>query len=209
MNNPFFSVIVPVHNGAKYMRRGLESIRAQTFKDYELLIICDACEDNTEEIAFEYSRRVFITSAKRCAAARNKGLDEARGRWILFMDDDDWMMDQMAFRKIAQAILDKDEDFDVLAYGFMWKDRGVTIPTPRQPWTAVWNKAWKREYVERIGARFPNWEHSDDDGFCRAALPKARIEYMEEPLYYYNFLRPGSLTWQMEQGLISWDFPGK
>ena len=209
MKEPFFSVIVPEHNSAAFMRKGLDSIKAQTFTDYELLIICDACEDNTVEVAFEYSDKVFITNGKRCCFARNKGLDEARGRWILFMDDDDWWMDDMAFRKIAQAILDRDEDFDVLAFGFMWKDRGVTIPTPARPWTAVWHKAWKREFVERIGARFPNWEHSDDDGFTKATLPHAKIEFIEDTLYYYNFMRAGSLTWKMQNGLLSWDFPGK
>ena len=53
MSNPFFSVIVPMHNSAAFMRRGLDSIREQTFTDYELIIVCDACEDNTADIARE------------------------------------------------------------------------------------------------------------------------------------------------------------
>lgn len=44
---PFFSVIVPEHNSEKFMRKGLDSIKQQTFKDYELIIVCDACTDNT------------------------------------------------------------------------------------------------------------------------------------------------------------------
>ena len=209
VKRPFFSVIVPEHNSEKFMRRGLDSIREQTFKDYELIIVCDRCTDRTEEIAREYSEKVFGIDAGRCAAARNRGLDEAKGEWILFMDDDDWWMEDTAFSQIARRILDEDEDFDVLAFAFMWKDKGITIPTPARPWTAVWHKAWKREFIMRIGARFPMWEHSDDDGFTKAALPKARIIFWDKPLYFYNFMREGSLTWQMEQGLIPWDFPGR
>ena len=207
MSKPFFSVIVPEHNSAAYMRKGLDSIKRQTFKDYELLIICDACEDNTAEIAREYSGKVFEIEAKKPACARNKGLDEAEGEWILFMDDDDWWMRDDAFRIIADNAGKHGED--VLAFAFYWEGRGVTIPTKERPWTAVWHKAWKREFIGRINARFPEWEHSDDDGFTKATLPNARIEFMDTPLYYYNFMREGSLTWKMQNGLISWDFPGR
>ena len=207
MNEPFFSVIVPQHNSSEYMRKGLDWIRNQTFKDYELLIICDACDDKTIGIACEYGDKIFLTDAGRPCAARNKGLDEARGEWILFMDDDDWWLSSDAFRIIADNAGKHGED--VLAFGFYWKDRGVMLPTKEQPFTAVWNKAWKREFVERIGARFPDWEHSDDDGFTKDTLPHAKMWFLNQPLYYYNFMRPGSLTWRMEQGELSWDFPGR
>ena len=207
MSKPFFSVIVPEHNSSAFMRKGLDTIRNQTFTDYELLIICDACDDNSVEIAREYSDRVFITNARRPCAARNKGLDEARGTWVLFMDDDDWWMDRNAFQIIADKVGEHGED--VLAFGFYWQSRGVMLPTKEQPFTAVWHKAWKREFIERIGARFPDWEHSDDDGFTKVALPYAKMWFLNQPLYYYNFMRPGSLTWRMQQGELSWDFPGR
>ena len=85
---PFFSVIVPEHNSEKFMRKGLDSIKEQTFTDYELIIVCDACTDNTVNIAKEYTDKVFEIDKKRCGAARNLGLDNAKGQWILFMDDD-------------------------------------------------------------------------------------------------------------------------
>ena len=92
MNKPFFSVIMPTHNGEEYIRKSLESIRFQTFTDYELIIVCDKCEDNTEAITREYTDKVFVIDAGRCALDRNKGLDEATGEWILFIDDDDWFI---------------------------------------------------------------------------------------------------------------------
>ena len=59
MSKPFFSVIVPAHNSETYIGRGLVSIRNQTFTDYELIVVCDSCTDNTEEIAKEYGARTF------------------------------------------------------------------------------------------------------------------------------------------------------
>lgn len=205
MGDPFFSVIVPEHNSAAFMRKGLDSIREQTFTDYELIIVCDNCQDNTAEIAREYSDKVFEISAGRCAAARNKGLDEARGEWLLFMDDDDWFMDREAFKEIEQAAGKEGED--ILAFGFYWQKIGPCMNTPKRLYTAVWNKAWRREFVERIGARFPDWAHSDDEGFSRLTHHRAKIAYMDKKLYYYNFMREGSLTWQIENKLIDGSIP--
>lgn len=200
-----FSVIVPAHNAAGYIREGLESIRRQTFHDYELIVICDSCDDNTADIAREYTDTVFEIREGRCARSRNKGLDEAQGQWVLFMDDDDHFMEDNAFEVLADAA----EGVDVVAFHFFWKDRGITKVSPDHKWTAVWNKAWRMDFLKRIGARFPDWEHSDDDGFCKYVLPRAEIAYLDAVLYYYNFMREGSLTWQMQNGLISWDFPGR
>ena len=207
MNKPFFSVIVPEHNSAEFMRKGLDSIRSQTFTDYELIIVCDSCTDNTAEIARKYTDKVFEISEKRPGKSRNKGLEEATGKWVLFMDDDDWFMDTMVFQTLADAVGKQDED--ILAFSFYWKGHGVKQNTKNQLWTAVWNKCWRREFIERIGARFPDWEHSDDDGFSKFCHPKARIAFLDQCLYYYNFMREGSLTWKMENGLLSWDFPGR
>ena len=207
MNKPFFSVIVPEHNSAEFMRKGLDSIRSQTFTDYELIIVCDSCTDNTAEIAREYTDKVYEIDAKRCGFARNKGLDEANGEWILFMDDDDWFMDTMVFQTLTDTVGKQDED--ILAFSFFWKGHGVKQNTVNHLWTAVWNKAWRKEFIDRIGARFPDWIHSDDEGFSRITHHRAKIAYMNQCLYYYNFMRPGSLTWQIEQGMLDGTIPAE
>ena len=205
MKKPFFSVIVPEHNSAEFMRKGLESIIGQTFTDFELIVVCDACEDNTAEIAREYTDKVFEINMKRCGHARNKGLDEAQGEWILFMDDDDWFMDENVFQTLADNVGREDED--ILAFGFMQKGIGYRMNSQQRLWTAVWNKAWRREFIQRIGARFPDWKHSDDDGFSQITHHRAKIAYMDRALYYYNFMREGSLTWQIEQGMLDGTIP--
>ena len=203
---PFFSVIVPEHNSAEFMRNGLDSIRSQTFKDYELIIICDNCTDNTAEIAMEYTDKVFEINAGRCGAARNRGLKEATGEWIIFMDDDDWFSDDKAFQIIRDNAGKVGED--ILAFGFYWPGYGYQMNTPSKLYTAVWNKAWRKSFIDRIGARFPeDWLHSDDEGFSRITHKKAKIAYLNQCIYYYNFMRPGSLTWQIENGLLDGTIP--
>lgn len=207
---PKLSVIVPEHNSAEWMRKGLESIRSQTFQDYQLIVVCDRCEDNSYEIASGYMRPgdvVLKIDAGCCAAARNMGLELATGEWILFMDDDDWFMDDDVFRKIAETAGKEGED--ILAFGFHWQHIGDKMPTPDNLYTAVWCKAWRREFIELVGARFPMWKHSDDEGFCRQTHNLARIAFLRETLYYYNFRRPGSITWQIEHGMMDRTIPAE
>ena len=83
MSKPFFSVIVTEHNSATFMRKGLDSVISQTFTDYELIIVCDSCTDNTAEIAREYIRpgtddRVLEVAFHNSAGSWNTGLDEAK-----------------------------------------------------------------------------------------------------------------------------------
>ena len=171
----------------------------------EIIVVDTGSQDKTKQIISEYTDKVFEISAGRCAAARNKGLDEAKGKWLLFMDDDDWFMNKDAFLEIAEVVGEHDED--ILAFGFYWKKYGNRMNSPERLYTAVWNKAWRREFVEQIGARFPDWAHSDDEGFSRLTHHRAKIAYLDKYLYYYNFMREGSLTWQIENKLIDGSIP--
>lgn len=196
MKKPFFSVITPLHNSAEFVRKGLDSVRSQIFEDYELICVCDACTDNTAEIAKEYADRLIITDFGKAGMARNAGLDVAQGEWVLFLDDDDRYLPG-AFSKIAKA-LKNHKLIDILAYGFDWQHIGKFYQVPGKVKPAVWNKAWRREFIG--DARFPDWIHTDDLGFTRQLLPKARIGFLYEILYYYNFMRPGSVSEKIRDG---------
>lgn len=92
--NPIISVIVPVYNAEKYLRRCIDSILAQTFTDFELLLIDDGSKDRSGEICDGYARKdkrvkVFHKENGGVSSARNLGLDNARGEWICFCDSDD------------------------------------------------------------------------------------------------------------------------
>ena len=197
MSNPFFSVIVPAHNAACRIRRGLSSIMRQTFADYELIVVCDDCQDDTAAIARAYTKNVYEVSWHNCGKTRNKGLDEATGKWILFMDDDDWLQNEDAFQIIADAIR-KDENFDVLAFGFTFRMNGYSRQFPGHLYIAIWNKAWKRSFIG--DTRFPEVPHSDDVGFAEQLHPRARFRYIDDNLYFYDYLRPGSITAKLRSG---------
>ena len=197
---PCFSVIVPEHNSAAFMRKGLDTIKEQTFTDYELIIICDSCSDNTAEIAREYSDKVYEIDEHCCGAARNLGLEKATGEWILFMDDDDWWLHEYAFEMLAEKL--KTARAHVVCFSFIFKTRGYA---KCGLWDAIWNKAWRNSFIKSGNYRFPLVDHADDKGFSAATLPNATINYWDMPLYYYNFMREGSLTWREKQG----EFDGK
>ena len=96
MNIPKISVIVPVYNVEKYLPRCIDSILAQTFTDFELLLIDDGSKDRSGEICDEYAKkdgriRVFHKENGGVSSARNLGLDNAKGDWICFCDSDDWL----------------------------------------------------------------------------------------------------------------------
>ena len=199
MNNPFFSVIVPLHNAAGYMRKGLDSIRDQDFDNYQLILICDSCTDGTNIIAADYIQpldTIGFVNCGRAGMSRNAGLDVARGEWVLFMDDDDWYLPG-AFQAIHDE-LTRRNDIDILAYGFEWKGRGPTLQSKGNIKTAVWNKAWRREFIGK--ERFPDWIHTDDLGFARKMHPRARFGFLNMILYYYNFMRPGSVSDRIRAG---------
>lgn len=95
--NPKISVIVPVYNVEKYLRRCIDSILSQTFSDFELLLIDDGSKDKSGEICDEYAAkdarvRVFYKENGGVSSARNLGLDNAKGDWITFSDSDDELL---------------------------------------------------------------------------------------------------------------------
>ena len=91
------SVIVPVYNVEKYLPKCIDSILAQTFTNFELLLINDGSKDSSGTICDEYAAkdsriRVFHKENGGVSAARNLGLDNAKGEWIAFVDSDDWVL---------------------------------------------------------------------------------------------------------------------
>ena len=96
MNIPKISVIVPVCNVEQYLPRCIDSILAQTFKNFELLLVDDGSQDSSGRICDEYATkdnriRVFHKENGGVSSARNLGLDNARGEWLAFIDADDWI----------------------------------------------------------------------------------------------------------------------
>lgn len=117
---PLISIIVPVYNAEQYLSKCLNSILIQTFKNWECLLIDDGSFDNSGSICDYYSSRderfVVIHKENRgVSVARNFGLDNARGEWIIFVDSDDWI-DKTCFYD-CKTIIDKFE-VDIIQFGY-------------------------------------------------------------------------------------------
>ena len=188
---PKYSIIIPAHNDEARIIKALESIKAQTVTDYELIVICDACDDKTEEISRSYGAITKAVNYHRDGLSRNAGLDMATGEWVLFMDSDDWWLHEYVIETLDNITAQR--DFDILCFGFVWRGVGITEQTNRI-WPNVWSKLWRRSAIG--STRFNGkWSVSDMD-FTNAMLRKPGIRVMswDQALYYYNYMRPGSIT---------------
>ncbi len=109
----FFSVVVPVYNVQEYLRECVDSILAQTFMDYEVLLVDDGSTDASPQICDEYAQkdervRAIHNRNGGASAARNTGFREAKGDYVLCIDSDDFFTDTECFRKIYAAAQNKD-----------------------------------------------------------------------------------------------------
>lgn len=188
-----FSVIIPAYNAEDHIRPALESVKAQSFTDYELIVVCDSCKDNTELIALEYADKVIQISEHNDGMARNAGLDAAVGDWILFLDDDDWFLHEYVFQQLADRT--EENMGEIICFSFVWRHIGYASPQSNHGtlYPAVWNKCWKRSTIGET--RFPNiWSVSDAyfHGMMMAKGPA--LDVWDMPMVYYNYLRPGSIS---------------
>lgn len=95
MGQPFFSVVIPLYNKADVVRRTLQSVQRQEFRDFEVIVVDDGSTDNGARIVEDFSDlmhmtlRLFFQRNSGVSAARNKGIREAAGRYVAFLDADD------------------------------------------------------------------------------------------------------------------------
>ena len=121
---PKVSVIIPVYNCEKFLRECIDSLRAQTLCEIEMIFVCDASPDNSLAILREYEakderiRVVAFEKNRGVSAARNAGIELAAGEYVIFCDSDDWIEPQMYERLYAIA---KEKDADI-AFCRVFKD---------------------------------------------------------------------------------------
>ena len=125
---PKISVIVPVYKAEAYLHRCVDSLLAQTFTDFEILLVDDGSPDNSGEICDEYARkdsrvRVFHKENGGVSSARNMGLDNARGEYVCFVDSDDWVEEAM-FATLLKSFQSKMK-MDILFWGFQYDNSQV------------------------------------------------------------------------------------
>ena len=192
-----FSIIIPAHNSVRYINKALESIKKQSFTDYELIVICDACTDTTQKKAQNYGAITRKVNFHKEGLTKNVGLDIAKGEYILFMDDDDWWLHEFVLEQLDHKLKEEHEP-DILCFSFIFKGigySGIKQKSRNDYWIAVWNKAWKRTAIG--DTRFPDIFSISDRYFHEEMFKKnLRVAEWDMPMYYYNYLRIGSISEQ-------------
>lgn len=112
---PFFSIIIPVYNVSRYLRRCIDSVLSQSYGDFELLLVDDGSSDDSGAICDEYAEKddrikVFHKKNGGVSSARNKGIDEARGNYVVFVDSDDYILSD----RLSQILKLSDNNPDII-----------------------------------------------------------------------------------------------
>ncbi len=192
-----FSIIIPCHNVESYIGYCLDTILSQTYKDFEIICICDNCTDETRlmiEQKADSRISIFDTQFGCAGLPRNLGIDNAQGEWIWFVDADDWIITPYALQEISD-IIDIAYDIDIINFNFLWNNqvKGV-LGNNGKLWCNVWSRIFKRDAIGNI--RFNDKQIADDLDFFVAVYEKqGKIYDSNKTLYYYNNPRIGSLTY--------------
>lgn len=207
------SVIIPVFNGENYLRRCVDSILAQSFSDFEIILVNDGSTDSSGRLCDQYvvkdSRVRAIHKAKSEGAgpARNSGLDAAEGKFVMFLDADDHIESDM-----FEVLLDtqKESDYDLVICSYDNFVDGVAGYTDRERYTELtltdaaavrdlfvkhfprgmvgylWNKLYKADIIRENHLRFPDMRRLQDGVFNIGYFGCAKsCRVIDRPLYHY------------------------
>lgn len=202
-----FSIIIPLYNKAPYVRKALETVCAQTYRDYEIIVINDGSTDNSATIAEEYlngvegiSYKILSQQNAGVSAARNNGVAQAMGDYIAFLDADDWW-EPTYLERMAQLIEDYPEA-GLYACNYVYYKPGKThvaldIPTGYINYPKAYYESGAMP-VTSITAIMPRTVFDEMGGFplgiklgedfllwAKTAMHYP-VTFCEEPLAYYN-----------------------
>jgi glycosyltransferase involved in cell wall biosynthesis len=122
------SVIIPVYNGARYLREALESVFAQTYRPFEVIVVDDGSSDDSGKIAQSFPDVRYIHQANQgVAAARNNGIEAARGEFLAFIDQDDLWTPEKLKLQIACLLNNPDLGYTLTQQRF-FLDPGAALP---------------------------------------------------------------------------------
>lgn len=223
MENVKVSVVIPVYNSEKYLKKCLNSVIHQTLRETEIICVDDGSTDHSAEILNEFaqkdSRFVVLQQANLFAgAARNNGLKAAHGKYIVFWDADDYfeadalkIMYTQCEKKNADICLCAAASFDsetgkkamdesFLKRRFLPKEKVFSSRThPQYIFNIASNVPWQRmfltSFIREKGIEFQNLRQANDTYFVMAAMYYAnRITYTEKPLVNYRVNNKSSIT---------------
>ena len=153
METKKISIVLPCYNVGKYIRRGLDSILAQTLQEWEAILVDDGATDDTGKICDEYAAKdnrfhVVHTKNQGVVKARNTGMQYAQGELLYFMDPDDWIEPE-CFSKCYETY--KQHDCDIVHFGYKWVYSDHTTITPSKPGVFNGPEIWKEWTCQLVG----------------------------------------------------------
>lgn len=221
---PAISIIIPVYNVEKYLRECLDSAICQTSPDIEIICINDGSNDDSLKILEEYAnhdQRVIIVDKFNggLSSARNAGLDIARGKYVLFLDSDDFIDTELCARTFEKAealsadivffnalpftrqALSTQCFFKYPALSGVFRPRDIPLILTQ---VSAWNRLYRRELIGNV--RFIEGLYFEDQPFsAEINILAQRAGLIDYPLYYYRRDNPASITgdYQTAMGIFS------
>ncbi|MCD9878532.1 bifunctional glycosyltransferase/CDP-glycerol:glycerophosphate glycerophosphotransferase [Streptomyces guryensis] len=216
---PRFSVIVPAYKVQAYLHECLESVLSQSYPDLELIAVDDCSPDGSGEIIDEFAARdprvqpLHLSENQGLGRARNAGLERASGDYLVFLDGDDTLTPH-ALRAIADRLKETGEP-DVVVYDYArtyWSGetvRNVVADQLTEQGAApfrledrpgllkllmvAWNKAYRREFVEREGFTFPPGYYEDTPWTFPVLMAAESITTLDRVCVHYRQRRQGNI----------------
>ena len=215
------SVIIPVYNAEKYIRKTLDSVLAQSYTDREILLVENGCEDQSLAILQEYAEKHNEIQLIRCTdrgagIARNAGMEHASGEYILFVDADDDLPDTGILEKYIKVAEQTGVDVVVSNYARLWEERvlpaakhssfSVYSPSSEEfrfqgffgvgTLSYVWGRLYRRSFLMQHQIVFSNLTYAEDKLFnMECYICGARYLFLEEIGYIYRRNKE-SISWQ-------------
>lgn len=202
------SLVIPVHNLEKYIEPLLISLKYQNYDHdkIEPIFICDCCEDRTHEIIEEtlkdsFKNLVILDRQYHSSGlGRNDGIERATGDYIWLLDGDDWLIDNHAILKVVNYFTQYPGD-KVVHVG--WLSNGFTNKAYLH---TVWQWVFAAYWAKPV--KFTSRKYDDDVEWVNKMMKTYKVDQVgdiNDPLYFYNYMREGSvmherLTGRKENG---------
>lgn len=214
------SIIMPTFNTGMFIAESINSVLAQTYENWELIIVDDYSSDNTDDIVNSYlvdKRIAYIKNDRNCGAAvsRNRALREAKGRWIAFLDSDDlWMSDKL--EKQISFMEKNNYHFSYTNYAeidMKGNRNGITVTGPKKiTRNGFYNFCWPGCLTvmydsEKVGLiQIADIKKNNDYAMWLKVCRKANCYLLNEELALYRRGRIGSISSHSIKTMIGWHY---
>jgi len=213
---PKISIIIPVYNVETYLAKCIDSILAQTFTDFECILINDGSTDNSGKLCDQYAKkdnRIIVIHQENSgpSSARNAGLDTAKGEWIGFVDSDDWCDIDM-FSKLYENSIKNNADISSCGWKRINQNsietciqdkeyiynsyEAINAMFSNKYFTGyIWNKLIKAQYFSKYNIRFDINIIPFEETLVLYKILKHIEKAVYLPIPYYNYvINPNSIT---------------